>query len=717
METPSSLTDEQQQERRVIRPPRRTQPALPVANGETSPRLVVVEPRALPPEQSTAHAVRAPGELMHGRESKSQYIRVMTTEPRDGFRRRSGGVLEATQEASRPRSGVAALAGQVKGVLVGAPLSSTRLAHERLSKLKALAVFSSDAVSSSAYAGGEIIIILMLAGTGHLGLAIPIAAAIVALLAIVAVSYQQTIRAYPNGGGAYIVAHENLGNLPGQAAAGALLVDYILTVSVSVAAGVAAIIAAVPDSAGYRIPMGIAAIVVVTLLNLRGVRDSGTIFAIPTYAFILMGVALLVVGAIRYLTGGIQPVAYEEMHAASQGLGLFLILRAFSSGCAALTGVEAISNGVPAFKPPEARNASVTLAWMAVILGTLFFGTVLLANQYGLREEPGQTIVSQLGREVFGGENLFYFMWQGATAMILLLAANTAFADFPRLASLLAKDGYMPRQFAFRGDRLAYSNGIIVLGAAAIAILTGFGGDVTRLIPLYAIGVFVSFTLSQSGMVRHWLRERGRGWRRSLAINATGAVATVIVALIITLTKFTHGAWMSLLIGVVLVLCFRLIRRHYDAVDREMALPTLDEPLVLTGHAPTVIVPVRSLNKPVVRALAYACSIATRVTAVHITDEPRAADGLRRQWERWAGDVPLVVIESPYRSFTEPLLRYMDLIESRNPGTTITVVLPEFVPRRWWQTLLHNQDALRLKAALLFRRDTVVVDVPQHLGM
>jgi hypothetical protein len=343
-------------------------------------------------------------------------------------------------------------------------------------------------------------------------------------------------------------------------------------------------------------------------------------------------------------------------------------------------------------------------------------GITLLARQFGLQEVENQTIVAQLGRAVFGGENLAFYTWQGATALILLLAANTCYADFPRLASLLAKDSYMPRQFTFRGDRLAFSNGIIVLAVAAAVILIAFGGDVTRLIPLYAIGVFTSFTLSQTGMVRHWLTERGPGWRRSLVINGLGAVATAVVAAVIILTKFTGGAWMSILLVVILFAMFRAISRHYRTVDQQLALPDLDVPLPIVARSQAVLVPVRSLNKPVVRALAYARSISTNVTAVHITDELAAAERLLEQWERWAGDVPLVVIESPYRSFTLPFLNYIDMIEDEDPETVITVALPEFVPRHWWQSLLHNQDALRLKTALLFRPDTVVINVPQHAG-
>jgi amino acid transporter len=654
-------------------------------------------------------------EVLRGQRTKSPYVRVMTTQTKGGFRRRASGVLEAMPEASQPRGGFGALYGRFKSLLVGVPLSSARLAHERLSKKKALAVFSSDALSSSAYATEEILVILAFAGSAYLGLSIPIALAITLLMAIVVSSYRQTIRAYPGGGGAYIVARENLGVMPGLAAAGALLVDYTLTVSVSVAAGTAAIIAALPEVGFLRIEIAVAAIVIITVLNLRGISESATIFAFPTYAFVFLGLALIAVGVIRVATGNAEPVVYEEALVATQGLTLFLVLRAFSSGSAALSGIEAISNGVPSFKPPEAKNAAQTLVAMGVILATLFVGITLLSRYYGLHPVEGKTIVSQLGEVVFGKNALFY-VWQAATALILLLAANTSFSAFPSLASLLAKDSYMPRQFTFRGDRLAFSNGIIVLGLASAVIMVIFGASVTRLIPLYAVGVFASFTLSQLGMVIFWRRNRTSGWRRGVLISGFGAVATCIVTSIIVVTKFLVGAWMSILMGVLLVFFFRAIKKHYETVDSNLELPSLDMPLPVVSRAQTVLVPVRSLNRASVRAIAYARSISDDVTALHVTDDLQEAERMREQWERWAGEVPLVIIESPYRSFIQPVLSYIDTIDDKDPESLITVVLPEFVPNHWWQTPLHNQEALRLKAALLFRRNTVVIDVPQHLG-
>jgi amino acid transporter len=654
-------------------------------------------------------------EVVRGRQTKSPYVRVLTTEAKGGFRRRASGVLEATSEATQPRGAMARLYGRVKSLLVGTPLSTAQLAHERLSKVKALAVFSSDALSSSAYATEEILIVLVAAGAVALGYSIPIALAIVALLAIVVLSYRQTIPAYPNGGGAYVVAKQNLGEVPGMVAAASLLVGYILTVSVSVAAGVAAISSAVPELDPYRVPLGVGAIALVTLLNLRGITESATIFAFPTYVFIVLGLSLVVVGAIRVATGSAEAVIQQEQVVAVEGLSVFLILRAFTQGSGALTGVEATANGVPSFKPPEARNAASTLLWMAVILATLFFGFTLLAYQYEIHPSHSQTVVSQLGREIFG-VNVVYYLWQAATAMILLLAANTSYAGFPALASVLAKDSYMPRQFAFRGDRLAFSNGIIVLAVASIIFLVAFDADVNRLIPLYALGVFVSFTLSQGGMILHWRGHHVRGWRRSLAINTVGATTTLVVVAIIVLTKFVAGAWMSVLIGALLVLFFRAVNRHYYEVDRDLRLPTLDTPLPVISRPQTVLVPVRNLDRASVRALAYARSISNDVTALHVTDDLQEVEKLRDQWDRWSGNVPLVIIESPYRSFIQPLLSYIDSIDDNDPETLITVVLPEFVPNHWWQTPLHNQEAFQLKAALLFRRNTVVIDVPQHLG-
>jgi amino acid transporter len=572
-------------------------------------------------------------------------------------------------------------------------------------------VFASDALSSSAYATEEILLVLVLAGTGSLTYSLPIAGVIGVLLVMVAISYRQTIKAYPNGGGAYIVARENLGSGPGLTAAGALLVDYVLTVAVSVAAGVAAVTSAMPELIDYRIEIAVLVVTLITVANLRGVRESGALFAGPTYVFIGATTLVIVLGFAKIVLGEAPgSLAHAapplEEHEATQGLGLFLILKAFSSGCAAMTGIEAISNGVPAFKKPEADNARTTLAWMAGILLFLFLGITFLASRYGFVPDHEETIISQLGREVLG-KNIGYYGFQVATAAVLFLAANTAYADFPRLSAILARDGYMPRQFSFRGDRLAFSNGILALAVAASALLIVFDATVSNLIPLYAVGVFVSFTLSQVGMVIHWSRLREPGWKSSLAVNATGALGTGVVAIIIGSTKFVDGAWLSIVMMGTLICLFILIQRHYQwfrrqvSVGPEAALPPAAisvsprEDGIAANH---VIVPVDDVNRITLGAVAMAREIGTQVTAVHLTDDREEAQAFREAWAKAVPGVPLLVIESPYRSFVEPMLAYVESVVDRDPR--ITVVLPAFVTHRPWQKLLHNRDILRLKPHL-----------------
>jgi amino acid transporter len=590
------------------------------------------------------------------------------------------------------------------------PLAQAR--HERLSKRVALAVFSSDAMSSVAYASEEILLILVLAGTVALHLAVPIALAITGLLAIVAISYQQTIHAYPSGGGSYIVARDNLGDVPGLVAAAALLVDYVLTVAVSVAAGVAAVTSAVPALQGHKVALAVACVAAIALANIRGVRESGRIFAVPTYFFIVSFAVLLLGGAYRLFTGT-MPSAEPVTAPAAETLTWFLVLRAFSSGCTAMTGTEAISNGIPAFRPPESRNAAITLGWMAVILGTLFVGITLLANALGVVPGEHETVVSQIARRLFG-TGFFYYTVQAATALILVLAANTSFADFPRLSSLLARDRFVPRQFANLGERLVFSNGILVLAAMAAVLLILFHGETHALIPLYAVGVFISFTLSQSGMVRRWWRLRGPGWRHLLAINGVGAVTTGMVALVIAATKFTHGAWIVVLVIPILVTGFVAMRRHYDDVAEQLSLEGWGGPPPM-DHV--VLVLVGDVHRGVVRALQYANTLAAGapVRAVFVETDPARTARLEEKWGKWGQGVPLVVLTSPYRSLIRPFVDYVDALQSRGPNTMITVVLPEFIPRRWWQHILHNQTALLLKGALLFRRNTVVADVPYLL--
>jgi len=656
-------------------------------------------------------------EILRGSKLGTRFARRVRVGERRFERGEDEGTFRATQVATAPRTGAQRFWRSARRVFVGSPIASEEAEEQRLPKWKALAVFSSDALSSSAYATDEILLVLVAAGTGALTHSIQIALAIGLLLAIVTFSYRQTIKAYPNGGGAYIVARENLGDIPGLTAAAALSVDYILTVSVSIAAGVFAITSAVPELRHLNVELAVGVVAVITLLNLRGIRESGTIFAIPTYIFIFSFAMLLVGGFVRLaLDPGLTAGVPDALHpAGSQSLSWFIVLRAFASGCAALTGVEAISNGIPAFRKPESKNAATTLMWMAVILGAFFIGMTILAHQLGVAHSDEVSAPAQIARTVFGHTPLFYTV-QAATALILLLAANTSYADFPRLGSILARDRFLPHQFTFRGDRLAFSNGIIVLGGAAAILLIIFDADVDRLIPLYAFGVFVSFTLSQSGMVVHWLRLREPGWQRSIVINAIGAAATAVVALIVGGTKFNEGAWISMIAMLVLAFTFLAIYRHYTGVERKLAVPTGAILPVGTRQRQTVLVPVDEINRAVLQTIAYARAMSPNVTALHVTDDLETAQRLREEWESTVLDVQLVIIDSPYRSFVAPVISYIDALNRSDPGQYVTVVLPEFRTAWPWQRFLHNQSARRLKNALLDRPNTVVTEVPYHLA-
>jgi amino acid transporter len=548
---------------------------------------------------------------------------------------------------------------------------------------------------------------------------LPLGAAIVALLIVIGISYRQTIKAYPQGGGAYIVAKDNLGELPSLTAAASLLTSYVLTVAVSIAAAVSAIVSAFPELHNQRVTIGVLLILLVTVLNLRGIRESGTIFAIPTYLFIVSMFAMLIVGISRNAMDGFErtpPPASAGELAGVGALSTLVLLRAFSSGGAALTGVEAISDGVPAFKPPEWQNARKTLTIMIVILALTFSGITFLAYQLGASpmeaEQDGyQTVVSQIARAVFG-DNFIYLIIQLATTGILVLAANTAYSDFPRLSYFVARDGFMPRQFTFRGDRLAYSTGILTLGLFGSLVLIAFGGKTEALIPLYAVGVFLSFTISQSGMCKRWYTRHEPGWKLALPINIVGAVTTGLVAIIAGVTKFRDGAWIVFIIIPILILLMRGIHKHYQKAERELEVST---PLDHRDIHHTVIVPVSKLNRVARQTLAYARSISDNVTAVHVSDDTEQLDNFQREWEAIGTDIPLILIESPYRSLIGPLMSYLDEVDKQRPGDTITVVLPEFVAHHLWEQILHNQTALRLKAALLFRPGTVVTSVPYHL--
>ena len=599
----------------------------------------------------------------------------------------------------------------VKKLFVGSPLATAQARHERLSKSSALAVFSSDALSSVAYATEEILLVLMLAGTAALAYSIPIGIAIVVLIAVVVSSYRQTILAYPQGGGAYIVTKDNLGTLPGLVAAGALLIDYVLTVAVSVAAGVAAITSAFPVLYDYRIPLGVLFIAGIATVNLRGIRESSNLFAVPTYLFVGSFAAMLAYGFIRWIAGWESPLPPAGAVEMSQDLTLFLVLRAFASGCAALTGVEAVSDGVPAFRVPEAQNARAVLTWLGVILITLFMGITFLARHLHVTPRMEETVVSQLARLIFGG-GLLYYEVQVVTMLILVFAANTAFADFPRLAFFLARDGFIPRQFGTRGDRLVFSNGILILGGLAALLILLFGGATHALIPLYAVGVFVSFTLSQASMVRRWLTRREAGWWWRWVLNAVGAATTGLVMLVIAATKFSHGAWMVVLLIPMLVVVFLMIRRHYADVAHQLSLDRFDGPPPI-DH--TVLVLVGDLHRGVVAALRYAQTLSASAKAVYVELDPDRTQKLEEKWGKFGLGVPLVVLTSPYRSLLTPFLDYVNHLLALGENHVVTIVIPEFVPSRWWQHLLHNQTALLIKGALLFRKGVVVVDVPFHL--
>jgi amino acid transporter len=600
----------------------------------------------------------------------------------------------------------------LKRLLVGKPIPSSMAHHERLSRVTGLAVLSSDALSSVAYATDFILSTLIVAGVGVLWHAIPISVVIAALLAIVAFSYRQTIHAYPTGGGAYIVAKENIGSMAGLVAAASLLVDYTLTVSVSISAGVLAITSAFPRLDVFRVEMCLFFLAILMVGNLRGIRESGRIFAVPTYFFVCSIGVLLLAGFYKYATGAVAPVnAPLPPNAGHAPLTIFLLLTAFANGCTAMTGVEAVSNGVPAFRSPEAKNASATLVTMAVLAIGMFVGITVLAHAYGVIPSAAESGVSQLGKAIFGVGPAYYLI-QAATTLILVLAANTAYADFPRLASIVARDGYLPRQFMNQGDRLAFSNGILVLSVFAAVLIIAFRGDTQLLLPLYMIGVFVSFTLSQAGMVIHWRKTKEPGWKTSAVINGFGAIVTGIVLIIVAVTKTLEGAWIVLLLIPLIVAVFRSTRRHYDRVASQ---------LTLRGYQPeqrahnTVVMPIGGMQRAVVEALRYAETLSDDVRAVYVDIDPKATEQIRKDWDKWGGRVTLVVLPSPYRSVMEPLLAYITQVETDRPNDYVTIILPEFVPAKWWQHLLHNQSALLIKGALLFRPNTVVTSVPFHL--
>jgi amino acid transporter len=600
-----------------------------------------------------------------------------------------------------------------KRLILGRPIPTHLAHHERLSRVTGLAVLSSDALSSVAYATEEILRVLVVGGLAALSHGTPIALLIAALLAIVAFSYRQTIHAYPNGGGAYIVSKDNLGINAALVAAAALLIDYTLTVAVSIAAGVAAVTSAFPSLHVNRVELALGFLVVLAIGNLRGIRESGRIFSVPTYFFIVMILLLEAVGIWRYVSGTIHPIeTVNPLPVGSSVIGTFVLLTAFSNGCTAMTGVEAVSNGVPAFRPPEAKNAAQTLIAMAILAIAMFVGITLLATAYHVVPSETETVVSQIARGTFGGRGALYLAVQAATTLILVLAANTAYSDFPRLSSIVARDGFLPRQFSNQGDRLAFSNGIFALSFFAGLLLVVFGGDTHALIPLYMIGVFISFTLSQFGMVLHWRRLREPGWVASAFINGVGAIATAIVLCIVAMTKALEGAWIIILLIPVLVALFKATRRHYQHVADQLSLQGWRGE---TRQHSTVLVPIGGVQRAVLQAIGYARSLSDDVRALFVDTDANATERVRADWEQWGGGTKLEVLQSPYRSLMEPLLEYIDQLQVTNPNDYVTVILPEFVPAQWWQHLLHNQRALLIKGALLFRPRVVVTSVPFHL--
>jgi amino acid transporter len=601
----------------------------------------------------------------------------------------------------------------VKRRLLGAPMPLAQLRHERLSKTVALAVFASDPLSSVAYATEEILLVLMLAGSAALSYSLPVALGIAALLAVVVISYRQTVAAYPQGGGAYLVAKDNLGIFPALVAAAALLVDYVLTVSVSVVAGIAALTSAAPRLHPYSVVLSILAVAVIAVGNLRGVRESGRMFAAPTYFFVLSILGMVGYGLVGAFFDWLPEAPYEPHPPGLEGIGLFLLLRSYAAGCTALTGVEAVSNGVQALKPPEGRNAQTVMTWLGVISIAMFLGITYLAFDFGIIPGGHETVVSKIAHRVFGTGPLYYAV-QVATLLILVLAANTSYADFPRLSSILARDRFVPRQFANQGDRLVFSNGILILSGFAVLLIVVFGGNTHALLPLYAVGVFMSFTLSQSGMVRRWLRLREKGWRWRVWVNGIGSVVTAIVMLTLAVTKFVEGAWIVVLVVPILVGIFVVMHRHYEEVAVELSLEGLEGP---PEFQHTVLVLVGDVHRGVVRAVQYAKTLAPAATVrgVFVETDPARTARVEEKWTKWGLGVPLVVLSSPYRSLLRPLLDYLDQIQSHGDEQMVTIVLPEFLPRHWWQHVLHNQTALLVKGALLFRRNTVVADVPYLL--
>ena len=666
---------------------------------------------------------------LQGRKPGDRRVRV--DRPHAPYFRYTGkGQLTAKEAANVPSTPGGRLIARIRAIVLGRPLHQDEEIGERLSKTKALAIFSSDAISSSAYATEEVILAFILGGAALAALqwSLPVAMGIAVLLAVVAFSYRQVCIAYPTGGGSYSVSKANFGRLASLVAASALLIDYNLTAAVSTSSAVEQIVSAFPSLGDVRVLIGIAALGLITLANLRGVREAGNIFAVPTYLFMFSAFAMIAIGAYRILVLGEHHAPPPEVVAATAetagAVSIFLLLRAFASGAVALTGTEAIATGVPAFQPPESRNAATTLLVMAGVLAILFIGVTFLATNFAIyptvpelfgENVEHKTVIAQVAETVFGSGSIPFYLFQSFTALLLFLAANTSFAAFPRLAAVLGEDGFFPRQFALRGDRLAFSMGIVLLGLIAASLVFIAGGRTHALIPLYAVGVFIDFTISQAGMIRHWLRTRDRGWRYRLVINAIGCTATAIVAVVVTTVKFVDGAWFVVALIPILVGMMLFIRREYDGQERELHVR---EDLVVEGphREQRVVIPVNGINRAVIQAVNFGRTMSRDVRAVYVTEDPEDAEAMRDRWERQIPGVPIFIVESPYRAVIGPMLAYLDVLDKAWPpdkeAPITIVVLPEYVARHWWERLLYNQTARRLKQAILGREHTVIADVP-----
>jgi len=642
------------------------------------------------------------------------------------FFQKTGGHLVATPEASEGASGIQRGIQRLKATFIGTPLFSKDEIHERLSKVKALAVFGSDAISSCAYATEASLVILMAAGNGALHISLFTALAVAVLMSMVAFSYRQTVYAYPHGGGSYNVSRQNLGQMAGLVAAAALLLDYVMTVAVSIAAGsfavtsalnaaginITAMTAGLPVFLNFNVLLSLIFIGLITLGNLRGIRESGSIFAIPTYLFILSFAVMLLVGMIKVFTHSLAPATPPPILPMAQSVTLWLILRAFSAGAVAMSGTEAISNGVPVFKPNESKNAAITLTFMATLLAVFFVGVSFLSNHMGL--VPGnQSIVSQVALAVFG-QNAFYYIFQIATMAILVVAANTAFADFPRLSSILARDNYMPHVFSNRGDRLAFSSGILFLGGISALLLIAFRGNVDSLIHLYAVGVFLAFSMSDTGMVVHWWKTRGKGWKTSIIINGVDAILTTSILIIVVITKFVFGAWIIVVLIPAIIPLFLLIHRHYARVAEQLRLmPLQAAPPQRIEHF--VLMPIDDVNYASLRAMSFARTICKDITVLHIATDPARAEKIRQKMQTYAPDMKLVIVESPLRAFMRPLLNYVEVLHDQHPGGFLTIVMPEFITAHWWERFLHNRTAEHLTQAFKKHPNIAVVNVPYLL--